>query len=386
MEVIFAFNNQNSSCFKTVIVLERIISVSKTTTDYLTGFQYQNNILQFFPQAEGYVRPTAPNAATYQYVYNYTDHLGKVRLSYCDTNGDNYLIPNEILEENHYYPFGLKHNTALPANQQPGYKYKYNGKELQDELGLNWYDYGARFYDPARVGWGTIDPLAEKMRRFSPYNYCFDNPMKFTDPDGRSPTDDHFNSKGQFMYKDNKSTNNIILHSNAFKDGTAQLKDIKFSGEGEKGGYKILSNIATHYAKEAGVDLSKVHNGKISVSDAINLHYKGGQPFGIPKQYNDATFSGEEIDGTRSIMHTKKDVITVELWEGKLNRELNDANAMKSTLQHEGGKEFGHLENPDMLHTEIYTAQMKSETAKAAPKTFQEGLKVKYEIYKEKGE
>ncbi|MDQ1166042.1 DUF6443 domain-containing protein [Flavobacterium sp. SORGH_AS_0622] len=159
--------------------IEKIVTEGTvtTTTNYLGGYQYKDNVLEFFPTAEGYVKNTD---GALSYVFQYKDHLGNVRLSYAKNPATQVL---EIIEENNYYPFGLKHKgyNDYTANSN---KYKYNGKELQDELGLGFYDYGARNYDPALGRWMNIDPKAEMSRRFSPYTYALNNPVYFIDPDG----------------------------------------------------------------------------------------------------------------------------------------------------------------------------------------------------------
>lgn len=145
-------------------------------TDYLGGFQYSNNVLQFFPTSEGYV--DASNG-TFKYVYTYFDYLGNNQLSYSDVDGNNNISNNEILSNTDYYAFGLTHAGELITNSN--YRYKYQGKEELTEFDYNMYDFGSRMYDPSVGRWFNTDP----QNQFdSPYLFSFNNPINSIDPDG----------------------------------------------------------------------------------------------------------------------------------------------------------------------------------------------------------
>lgn len=117
-----------------------------------------------------------------------------------------------------------------------GYKYKYNGKELQDDnIGgnqLNVYDYGARNYDPALGRWMNIDPLADNTHNFeySPYNYVKNNPIVFIDPNGEDWF--YYKKEGEKDASWNWQEGSTYKHKYSYvgEDGKKQNKTIELKG------------------------------------------------------------------------------------------------------------------------------------------------------------
>ena len=159
----------------TTISLNSSNTLSVDSINYVGDFIYENGQLKNYLFDGGYA--TISNGLP-TYHYYAKDHLGNNRAVINHSTG-------EIEQVTHYYPFGAVYGDA--GTNDALQRYKYNGKELDRMHGLNFYDYGARQYDPLLGMFTQMDPLAEKYYGISPYAYCANNPVMLVDPDGNSP-------------------------------------------------------------------------------------------------------------------------------------------------------------------------------------------------------
>ncbi len=151
--------------------VEYVIGGTTTNTCYCANVVYENNNQKYLLNDEGYYDLGDINGG---YHYYLKDHLGNNRVVINQSGA--------VQQINNYYPYGgLFASSTTGTTNQP---YKYNGKEFDTHAGLNWYDYGARHYDPAIARWTTQDPLADMYYPHSPYSYCTNNPIKYVDENG----------------------------------------------------------------------------------------------------------------------------------------------------------------------------------------------------------
>ncbi|MBM6499722.1 DUF6443 domain-containing protein [Flavobacterium macrobrachii] len=251
---------------------------SVVETEYLDGFQYSKAndttavVLDFFPHAEGYVKVSGESTDyDYSYVYNYLDHLGNVRLSYgTEPNGD--VV--KILEENNYYPFGMKHNNynvdklqyekygselSIEYCTNCSYKYKFQGTERQDELGLNWDSYKYRNYDMAIGRFMSIDPLTEEYHTWSPYVFSGNRVVDSRELEGLEPVNVTKNTKMLIITVngsaggingDKISGNNTLVKN--LPEGYRNNDD-GLSMLGQKGWDVLNSEIVNYAGSEGGI-------------------------------------------------------------------------------------------------------------------------------------
>jgi hypothetical protein len=117
--------------------------------------------------------------------------------------------------------------------------------------GLDWYDYGARFHDPATGRWFSVYPLAHKYYSISPYVYCANNPVNLIDPDGRDGV--------ATIDKENKTI--VITQNFYYNSSNSEFKSKLITETSPRVDYPsdVDINSSTGWARPEGFDVDGWH-------------------------------------------------------------------------------------------------------------------------------
>ena len=216
------------------------------------------------------------------------------------------LADGRIEEANHYYPFGGLMGDSRNAATQP---YKYIGKELDRTHGLDWYDHGARHYDPVTGRWNVMDALAEKYYPWSPYVSCGDDPVNAVDPDGNNPI---YNSKGDYLGSTKEGfcgTIYVYVGMENINFSDFSIDDLVGKNSDYSPYFMTFDDVVSSYTGEA------LQNLTTNVYNNILEHFEGIKVFG------DKRFSLSTIEDGK-IVFTKNDKSNFTTYHGTDKRKI----------------------------------------------------------------
>ena len=196
-----------------------------------------------------------------QWNYYVNDHLGNTRVV-LDEAGD-------VKEFYDYYPFGLSLRENIVGDEKA--RFKFTGKELDEEQGLDWYYFGARYYDASIGRWLSLDPLAGKYQSLSPYNYVANNPLLFVDYDGNDfgiskSASGNKNFKKAWNAWQSTKIGQSVLRSIEKNSGIMVYFDIGKS-EYAAGSTNFQVEGIVNIAREKGSDLVTKMDNKVTVAE-----------------------------------------------------------------------------------------------------------------------
>ena len=288
-----------------VIPGDSVTSVNTTTlTEYFGAYEYENGKFSRLNTATGY----RDSVGTHVYVRDWQGNIRAVVRKGADGKA--------VLEQaTYYYPYGMPmaESTNPTAN-----RYKYTGKELLTDHGVNILDYGARFYDPTTCRWWSTDPKQENYKSFS--SYCFNqgDPVNYFDPNGKF-SKEWMASLSQTVYNSTHSNQaGPILVNETVENGclmfTYQTTDI------ENGEFAVT--LHTKFDKSIATGMQDVGDGAALAGYALTLSGVGAE-VGVPMAYIGSAFS---LGG--SVLECGIDILNMD-WS---NYNSGKAEAMKSII------------------------------------------------------